>query len=258
VGSWVFVMLILSILGPEKSHAWLASTTRAHVVTPTAVFKTVLLPLGDSASVDGYFFLISLVLSVPVPALLDQGSPSFVAATVYDLCLDTAHDLQSSAMDGIADPITSSRAYQEFKLLRLRSKMRRQNPHWGQYNPQISGTSDVWRAARERALENSDYMLFLASYERDVDPLPDHWMNNTGALRDAVAYLHPYASSAQSPQDLEKRHGIEREPIPDAKSRQTSAEKPTKGSGPGVDGQGQHLRGKMYTAILRRRTEKPT
>jgi hypothetical protein len=101
-------------------------------------------------------------------------------------------------------------------------------------------------------------MLFLASYEQDIDPLPDHWMDDTGASREAIEYLHPYANLAQRVQDVEERHGIEREPIHDLSSRQMLAGKPAKDSGPGADGQGKRSRREQFIAILRRLTRKPT
>jgi len=185
----------------KNGHIWEANTLLAIYLRHARPTEPKLLRILDAVphENDTMYDLVRLTMLVSCSrSLLNQGTPFFETTAVYGRCLKTAEDLQSSAMDGITDPVASSRAYQEFTLLRL--ELSKTRGDWDQSNSRNFGKSDVSRgiqATRERALENSDHMLFLASYEQDIDSLPDHWMNKTGASREATACLHPCANVAQ-------------------------------------------------------------
>lgn len=142
-----------------------------------------------------YHLLGITILVLCSQSLLKQkGRP--LASGVFGLCERCARHLRFSAMDGITDPISSSRAYQEYKLLDLEF-LKNQLPSnsWGRfYSSRSSHGSIGMRAARETALKNSDYMLLLAVHEQDAYPLPNQWLDSTGASREAIACLHPDAT----------------------------------------------------------------
>ena len=121
---------------------------------------------------------------------------SWVMSGVFDRCRECAQKLHLSAMDGITDPVSSSRAYREYQLLQLDFERWTQPPSISRgrfYSPINSHAWEAMRAARETALKNSDHMLLLAIHEQDAYPLPNQWLDTTGASREAIARLHPDA-----------------------------------------------------------------
>jgi hypothetical protein len=150
---------------------------------------------------DTMYDLVRLTMVVLCSrSLLQQGWHTFARSEVFDRCEDCVQDSFYSDMDGITDPVTSSRAYQNSRLLDSEVGNKRLQST-GRLNPSsLDERPDVlerMQDIRERATGNSDYMLLLASYEQSNHPLPDHWLHNTGASKEAVECLHPNAVSLE-------------------------------------------------------------
>ena len=117
---------------------------------------------------------------------------------VFDLCQECAKKLCLSAMDVITDPTSSSRAYQDFRLLSFEVERDRlpfifSIPFYSSKSLRGSMGMEATQVTRG-ALKNSDYMLLLTIHERCTYSLPAHWLDYTGASREAIARLHPDAT----------------------------------------------------------------
>jgi hypothetical protein len=107
---------------------------------------------------------------------------------VFARCEECAEKLHFRAMDGITDPINSSRAYQDFRLLSLEVEDGRppSTVRWD------SISDDVLQSIRDQG----DYMLLLAAHEQFAYPISVELLQGTGASRGAIAELHPSANLA--------------------------------------------------------------
>jgi hypothetical protein len=234
----------------KHGHIWEANTLLTIHLRCEKPMESNLLRILDAVPEedDTMYTLVRLTMLVSCSrSLLRQSWEVLMMSGVSRRCEDCAHDAFSSAMDGITDPIALSRAHQDYRLLSLEVDNKGLQST-GQLNPSsLDERSDVLeemqdrRDIRKRAIDNSDYMLLLASYEQHNHPLPDRWLHDTGASKEAVKCLHPDAVSSQGSQDVVspanddilhaggRRHRSDLMSIRESSSRQPNAPKPAKG-----------------------------
>jgi hypothetical protein len=189
--TWTEVIIALLKYG----HIWESNTLLAIYLRhgrPTGPDLLRIIAFVPKESDTMYHLLRITMLVSCSRSLLKQIGRSLATRGVFGRCKECALDLHSLAMDGITDPISSSQAYQEYKLLRL--EFSKNNISRGAYS---SKGSLEMHAARGTALKNSDYMLLLAIHEQSAHPLPNQWLDSTGASREAIARLHPHATLSE-------------------------------------------------------------
>jgi hypothetical protein len=176
----------------KHGHIWEANTLLAIYLRharPTGLELPRILDAVPDEN-DTMYDLVRLTMLVSCSRfLLRQRRQVLMTTNLYNRCEEFVQESSFFAMDGITDPISSSRAFQDFRLLRLEV--------WDLGPPSNDWERDGTRDIRERALSNNDYMLILASSEQGADSLGDIWLESTGASREAISRLHPHATLSE-------------------------------------------------------------
>lgn len=181
----------------KHSHIWEANTLLAIHLRHENTMGSDLLRILDAVpdENDTMYDLVRLTMLVSCSRfLLRQSWLVLMNSGVFHRCKECAQKLHLSAMDGITDPIGSSRVYQDFRLLRL--EVLKKGPPSNAWDRINSEGPDEMLRIRERTLRNRDYMLLLASYIQGAY-LPAHWLDCTGASREAIACLHPHTTLSE-------------------------------------------------------------
>jgi len=215
----------------ENGHIWEANTLLAIHLRHARPIGSDLLKIVDAVpdESDTMYDLVRLTMLVLSSRfLLRQSWQVLEKSGVFDRCEDCAQKLRLSSMEVITDPISSSRAYQDFRLLSLEVGNKR--PRRG---PGVS-----WRAddVLKSIYDQGDYMPLLVSREYGVVPVPRDWLKDTGVAEEAIEYLHSRdkdwkATSRLAEKDLgsgpsslqDDRHGVEHVSVLDSSGRQRSA-----------------------------------
>jgi hypothetical protein len=102
----------------------------------------------------------------------------------------------SCPIDGIATPISRSRAYQKLKLFHLNEKETHKSgtPRQAESVTPTNGAQEL-QAIRAEAEDHEDYMLVIATYEQNGGSLPYNWLERTGMSKEALDCLHPNVKS---------------------------------------------------------------
>jgi hypothetical protein len=175
----------------NHGHIWEANTLLAIYLRHTSPKESELIRILDSVpdEDDTMYDLVRLTMLVLCSrSLLRQSRLVLMASGVFARCEECAMKLRFRAMDGITDPIYSSRAYQDFQLLSLEVEDDRP-PHTVRWSS-VSVLQDIQ--------DQGNYMLLLAGHEQFARwyPIPVELLQATGASRGAIAELHPSADLA--------------------------------------------------------------
>ena len=169
----------------KHGHIWEANTLFAIYLRHARPTASDLVKIVDAVpdESDTVYDLVRLTMLVLCSRfLLRQSWRMLEKSRVFDRCKDCAQKLHLSPMDVITDPISSSRAYQNFRLLSLEveNKRPRRKPGvpWR--------VDDVLKSIHDQG----DYMLLLVSREHGVVPVPRDWLKDTGASDEAIECLH--------------------------------------------------------------------
>jgi hypothetical protein len=194
--TWMEVIIELL----KHGHIWEANTLLAIRLRHENPMGSDLLRILDAVpdENDTMYDLVRLTMLVLCSrSLLRQKSIgdiptelAFRTHEVYNRCKVCAQKLHASAMDCITEPMSSSRAYQEVRLLHLRLGLL--SPP-NDETPGFFGETLEKIDVIERARGNGDHMLSLASHEQFGGSLPAQWLRDTGASREAMVHLHPQA-----------------------------------------------------------------
>jgi hypothetical protein len=180
-------------------HIWEANTLLAIHLRHARPTELDLLRILDAVpdENDTMYDLVRLAMLVGSSRSLFRRSwRTLMASTVFDRCEKCAQKLHLCAMDGISDPMNSSRAYQDFRLLSLRIQSTRlRNPR-----RDLPSRLEPWEVQRssddvlQSILDQGDYMLLLAGHEQLAYPIPvELLLQYTGGSRVSFAELHPSA-----------------------------------------------------------------
>jgi len=180
--------VIVALLNHD--HIWEANTLLAIHLRHARPIESELLRILDAVpgENDTMHYLVRLtVLVLCSRFLLRQSWQVLAKSGVFDRCEACAQKLHLSAMDVITDPISSSRAYQEFRLLSLEVE---NNRTWDAWDAARIGTLGLVGVARvpwtlndvqQHARDQGDYMLLVVSNQQSVTAFPLRWLHGTGA-----------------------------------------------------------------------------
>jgi len=235
--------VIVALLNHD--HIWEANTLLAIHLRHARPMESELLRILDAVpdGNDTMYDLVRLTMLVLCSRfLLRQSWQVLAKSEVFDRCEACAQKLHLSAMDAITDPISSSRAYQDFRLLSLEVE---NNRAWDAARIGKLGLVGVARVpwtlndVQQHAQDQGDYMLLVVSHQQSVTAFPFHRLRDTGAWKGAIAVLHPRNTDwklelgltnedpGSGPSSLKDGHyGVERLSAQDSSSTQRSAMKP--------------------------------
>jgi HEAT repeat protein len=98
----------------------------------------------------------------------------------------------SCPIDGIATPISRSRAYQKLKLFHfIEKETDRSGTARQEESVTPTNSARELQEIRSEAEDHEDYMLMIATYEQSGDSLPYDWLERIGMSKEALDYLHP-------------------------------------------------------------------